>query len=362
MIDTENKSRRYIRDIAITVGILIISVAVGFLLEKVFNVWEHITTLFVFAVFLVSLLTDGYLYGMAATALSVLCINFVFTSPFLHFDFSASESILSAVVMLVISLMTSALTVKLKKWQKLRAEAEREKMRANLLRAVSHDIRTPLTTIYGSSSGIIENYENLSDLQKKNMLLGIKEDSEWLVRIVENLLSVTRVDGGRAKILKTPTVLDELVDSAVLKFKKRYPDCKLSVEIPDSIILIPMDAILIEQVILNLFENAVRHAKGMTTLSLRVYEEKSCAVFEIFDDGCGIDPDRIEKIFLGNYEEKIESADSDKRNAGIGLSVCASIIKAHGGKIHAENLKERGALFGFTLKTDNMTGDENVAE
>lgn len=354
------KLSRRVRDILLTLGILILSIGAGFLFEKVFLVWEHITTVFVFSVFLVSLFTDGYIYGMVATAVGVLCINYVFTSPYFHFDFSAPETIFSAAVMLVISIMTSALTVKLKAWQKLKAEGEREKMRANLLRAVSHDIRTPLTTIYGSSSAIIENYDNLSDEQKENMLLGIKEDSEWLVRIVENLLSVTRVDSGRAKILKTPTVLDELVDSAVLKFKKRYPECALEVEIPDFIVLIPMDAILIEQVLINILENSVRHAKGMTKIVLKVSADKKNATFEISDNGSGIDVGRIEQIFEGRYEPIGEAADSEKRNAGIGLSVCASIIRAHDGRIYAENLKEGGALFGFVLKTDNSAGDEGA--
>ena len=362
MTEKKTKIKIYARDIGLMVGILAFSVGASFLFEKVFNVGEQISTIFVFAVFAVSLFTDGYLYGMAATAVSVLCINYVFTTPYFSFDFSTPETVISALVMLVISIMTSAITVKLKKWQRLKAEGEREKMRANLLRAVSHDIRTPLTTIYSSSSGIIENYASFSDSQKKEILSAIKEDSEWLVRIVENLLSVTRVDGGRSKIVKTPTVIDELIDSAVLKFKKRYPEYALSLQTPDSIVLVPMDAILIEQVILNMLENAVRHAKGMSLLTLRVSEQGGHAVFEIIDDGCGIDEERIDKIFEGNYKPKSEYSDFEKRNAGIGLSVCASIIKAHGGKIYARNLKDDGALFGFILKTDSLAGDENVSK
>ena len=95
---------------------------------------------------------------------------------------------------------------------------------------------------------------------------------------------------------------------------------------------------------------------------IRVYEKNEYATFEISDDGCGIDEERIDKIFSGNYAAQRESVDSEKRNAGIGLSVCASIIKAHGGKIYAENLKDGGALFGFILKTDSLAGDENGAE
>ena len=179
--------KKYIKDVLITVAILALTVGASFLLEKVFFVWEHITTAFVFAVFLVSLLTEGYVYGMAATAVGVLFINFAFTFPYFHFDFSAPESIFSAIVMVIISVITSTLTTKLKKWQRIKAQGEREMMRANLLRAVSHDLRTPLTTIYGASSAIIDNSENLTESQKTSMVEGIREDSEWLIRMVENL-------------------------------------------------------------------------------------------------------------------------------------------------------------------------------
>lgn len=100
-------------------------------------------------------------------------------------------------------------------------------MRANLLRAVSHDLRTPLTTIYGSSTTLLENSDAMTEEQKTTIVNGIKEDSEWLVRMVENLLSITRIDSGQVKIIKTPTILDELIDSVILKFKKDIP-CKKS--------------------------------------------------------------------------------------------------------------------------------------
>lgn len=320
-------------------------------------VQEHITTVFVFAVFLVSLITDGYFYGILTAFLGVIAVNFAFTFPFFAFNFTIPENFLSALVMIVISLMTSALTTKLKKWQGFKAEGEREKMRANLLRAVSHDLRTPLTTIYGSSSAIIDNYDSLSDESKKKMLFGIREDSEWLIDMVENLLSITRIDSGNVKIIKTPTVLEELIDSVILKFKKRYADKTVVIDIPDEVVIIPMDALLIQQVIINILENAVHHAKGMTEIGIRVYLTGENAVFEITDDGCGIDSDRLDNLFSGNYGSHSQSTDSKRRNAGIGLSVCDTIIKAHGGRISAENRAEGGCIFKFALAVSDSKED-----
>ena len=330
---------------------------ISFLLEDI--VEEHITTVFVFAVFLVSLFTDGYFYGILTAFLSVIAINFAFTYPSFAFDFTIPKNVVSALVMIVISLMTSALTTKLKKWQELKLEGEREKMRANLLRAVSHDLRTPLTTIYGSSSAIIENYDSLSDENKKKMLVGIKDDSQWLIDMVENLLSITRIDSGSVKIIKTPTVLEELIDSVFLKFKKRYSDKTVEIDIPDDVVIIPMDALLIQQVIINILENAVHHAEGMTRILIRVYLSDDKAIFEISDDGCGIDGDRLDKIFSGGYNSSTHSTDTKRRNAGIGLSVCDTIIRAHGGHISAENRAEGGATFRFELDILESDGKAN---
>lgn len=129
-----------------------------------------------------------------------------------------------------------------KRHEAIKAEGEKERMRANLLRAVSHDLRTPLTTIYASSLTLLENRSNLTEEQKIKILQGIQEDADWLMRMVENLLSVTRIDSGRIKIVKTPTVLDELIDSVILKFRKCYPNQDVMLDIPDDIVVIPMYA------------------------------------------------------------------------------------------------------------------------
>lgn len=356
---------KHLKNIAIMLGILMATFVISIVLQNILTVQEHIATVFVFAVFLVSIITDGYLYGILTAFLGMIAVNFAFTFPYFALNFSIPENFISALIMIGISLITSALTTKLKRWQELKAEGEHEKMRANLLRAVSHDLRTPLTTIYGSSSAIIDNYDSLSDESKMKMVLGIKEDSQWLIGMVENLLSITRIDSGRVKLIKSPTVLEELIDSVILKFKKRYTDQTVEIYIPDEVVIIPMDALLIQQVLINILENAVHHAKGMTRLSLRVYLEGDNAVFEISDNGCGIDKDRLEKIFTGYYNDAEQGNDTKRRNAGIGLSVCATIVKAHGGRIYAENSRSGGAVFRFALaasKSDNADYDENEEE
>lgn len=351
------KIKKKMTDILLTVLILLASFGISILFQK-YDVWEQITTLFAFSVFLISLFTDGYVYGVTSAVLSVFIINYTFTYPYFNMDFSAPESIISAVIMLVIAILTSAFTTKMKEWQREKTEGEKERMRANLLRAVSHDLRTPLTTIYGASSSIVMNYEKLTDEQKLQMANGIKEDSEWLIRMVENLLSITRIDSGSVKLLKSPTVLEELIDSVILKFKKRYPEQKIQLDIPDNVIVIPMDAILIEQVIINILENAVHHAKGFTRLTLRVFENNEKAIFEISDDGCGIAPDKLDAIFLGYNDKTDDTSDTHTRNAGIGLSVCATIIKAHGGEITAENSTDGGAVFRFSLASEDINNEE----
>lgn len=347
-----------IKSILITTLLLCITFLISIILQNIFNVQEHITTIFVFAVFLISLLTDGYVYGIVSAFISVLAINYAFTFPFLSFNFTIPVNLTSALIMIIVAVLTSTLTTKLKYHEAMKAESEMEHMRANLLRAVSHDLRTPLTTIYGSSSTLIENRDMLSAEQQNKILRGIKEDSEWLVRMVENLLSITRIDSGIVKIIKSPTVLEELIDSVIIKFKKRYPDQTITLDIPDDIVLIPMDAILIEQVIINILENAVQHAKGMTKLSLRVFVLGKQAIFEIKDNGCGIKEDRLKNIFTGYYQTVDEAADSHKRNSGIGLSVCATIIRAHSGDISAENIKTGGAVFRFILNMEENANEQ----
>ena len=348
------------KSLLLTVLILMLSFGISILMQRVIFIHEHITTLFVFAVFLISLVTDGYVYGVSAAVVSMLLVNYAFTTPYFMLNFTIRENLFSAVVMITIALLTSTLTTKVRRQEAIKAESEKERMRANLLRAISHDLRTPLTTIFGSSSALLEEGSRLTEEQKISILRGIREDADWLVRMVENLLSITRIDSGRVQLQKTPTALDELVDSVLVKFRTLAPGQPVTLELPEELVLIPMDALLIEQVLLNLLDNAVKHARGLTRLSLRVFTLGEQAIFEVADNGCGIPPDRLPYIFTGTLPQDDRPTDSNKRSAGIGLSVCATIIKAHGGHIQAENGREGGAVFRFALALEEDSNEQQV--
>lgn len=343
-------------------GMKMISILAGafllcLILETKFSAETVPPAVMAMAVFFVSRFTDGFVYGIIASLLSVLVLNFAFAFPYFAFNFSIPENIISAVIMLVITAMTSTITSQLKWQERVRAESINEKMRGNLLRAVSHDLRTPLTTIYGSSSAIVQNYEHLSEDQVVQLADGIREDARWLIGMVENILSITRIDNDGVKLVKTSTVLEELIDSVLTQFKKRYPDQKVNVSIPEEFTSIPMDAVLIEQVLMNLLENAVQHAKGMSVLELHVFVLGEKAVFEVRDDGCGIEKERMKGLFQDYFAVKDTPVDNQKRSMGIGLAVCASIIKAHGGVITAENRKEGGCCIRFALELEETENE-----
>ena len=296
------KKRTILKDTVFTMLILCIAFVVSLVIMQTFDLYTTIPAIFTLAVFLISRYTESYVYGVIGSLVGMFAVNFAFTFPYFKFNFIIVENLVSAIVMLIISIMTSVLTTELKRQERIRVETEKEKMRANLLRAISHDLRTPLTTIYGSSSAMVENAKDLSKEQMVELAAGISQDSQWLIGMVENLLSVTKIDSGDMKLIKTPVVLEELIDSVLVRFKKRYPKQEVQIEIPDEFINIPMDAVLMTQVIVNMLENAVQHAVGMETLILRVSTEGENAIFEIIDDGCGIPKEKMDRIFTGYFE------------------------------------------------------------
>lgn len=248
---------------------------------------------------------------------------------------------------LVVSLVTSTLTTKTKEQDRLRMENEKVKMRADLLRSVSHDIRTPLTSIMGATSAILEN-PALSPAEQQSLLVDVRDDAQWLIRVVENLLSITRIGNESAKITKEPEAAEEVLDEAVRKFRKRFPAVSVEVHVPDELLLVPMDAILIMQVLSNLMENAVFHGGTTTHITLSAQRDGPWARFYVRDNGQGIPPQKLHTLFSGALRCEDSSPGDGKRNMGLGLSVCMAIIRAHGGTLEAKNL-ESGAEFSFCL-------------
>ena len=316
------------------------------------------TPLFILAVALIARLTEGYLYGIAASLAGTFCVNYMFTYPFWEFDITLTGYPLTFVTLLVVSIIISALTTQIKRQEQLRFEADREKMHANLLRAIAHDIRTPLASILGASSALKQ--PSLAQADRDALLDGINRDAQWLVRVTENLLSVTRFSGGDVALKKTDEVLEEIVGSAILKYRRTPGALSVHVDRPDRLLIVPMDAMLIEQVLLNLFDNVSAHAEGATGIWLNIACVEDRVTLTVEDDGAGIPAHLLPTLFDGGIHQTSRGRSDDRRSMGIGLSVCRSIVRAHGGDMAAGQSARGGAAVSFYLpytEADNVQYD-----
>lgn len=232
---------------------------------------------------------------------------------------------------------------------KSREEAEQERYRSNFLRAISHDLRTPLAGIMGAS-------EMLMDMTDKedyrySLAEGIYRDADWLHDLVENILSLTRLQEGKLTLNKQMEPVEEIVGVAVMAVEKRETGREIAVSVPDSVLMVPMDAKLIEQVLINLLDNARKHTPLDKEIRVTVDtdENRENAVFTVSDQGTGISREDLPHIFEMFYTSSGKSADS-QHGVGLGLTICESIVKAHGGTITAQNRTDcPGAIFSFTL-------------
>ena len=371
------------KDFLISFTILIIATIIAhiFFYQTAHNI--NVPMIYTLATFFISRYTKGYWWGIVSSLLSVMFINWRFTFPYFKLNFMIDGYPMTFFGILVIAIITNMTTTSLnrekeeavkrekelaklneynKQINELQIEKEKEKMRSNLLRAISHDLRTPLTGMIGASSTYLEAKDQLDEKAKDQLVMGIKEDANWLLNMVENLLSITRIqnDGGntQAYVKKVPEPLEEVVAEAIQRYHKRYPDSQLKVKIPEEFLMVPMDPTLIEQVIMNLLENAWVHAGTHGSIELDIEKDKDKVVFYIRDHGKGIEPERIDQIFDGCAG----AIDHESRKGmGIGLSICKSIVMAHQGDVHARNYED-GAEFSFSLPMDEeeLTEDETL--
>ncbi len=347
------------KDYIITlISFVSVTIVSFFFLKRASDPTLNIAMLYTIGAFIAARYTEGYLYGIIYALGAVLAVNFFFTYPYGTLNFGIEGYHVTFLGMLIISLFTSVSSSLLKsqqdllsKQEKELAEAEKEKMRANLLRAVSHDLRTPLTGIIGNSESILENSDSMTEEEKKGIVASIDSDARWLLNMVENLLSVTRIDDSNAGVNKTPEIVDEVVSAAISKFKKSFPGTEVIVRVPEEPVMVNMDAMLIQQVLINIMHNAKVHSRSTEPIEVNVAVEGKEVLFSVRDHGIGIPEDKLETIFDGEGLGKVQSSPDGYKGMGIGLSICKTIISAHGGQIEARNLEE-GAEFIFRLPAD----------
>ncbi|MCL2368443.1 MAG: ATP-binding protein [Oscillospiraceae bacterium] len=231
---------------------------------------------------------------------------------------------------------------------KIRIDAEREKTRAILLRAISHDLRTPITSILGASSTMLEQEDVLDRETNRQLLTDIKENAEWLIRTAENLLTVTRISQESVRVKKTLEAAEEVVAQAVSIVRSRFPDCYIHIRSPKKLLFVPMEATLISQVLINLLGNSIKNSEKESLILLDLKRHGNDAVFSVSDHGRGIPEEVLDNLFEICTRDGEHAVDS-VQGMGIGLSICKTIIQAHGGRIRGKNKPDGGAHFSFTL-------------
>ena len=375
------RMKQWEKDLIISIVLLISATIIAHVFFLQTDHTINVSMIYMLAAFFISRYTKGYWWGIGSSIFSVLFINWRFTYPYFKLNFLIEGYPMTFIGILLISVITNMTTTSLnrekeaavsrekelaklneynRKINRLTIDKEKEKMRANLLRAISHDLRTPLTGMIGASSTYLEAKDYLDEEAKDQLVLGIQEDAHWLLNMVENLLSITRIqndgEGAETSVKKVPEPLEEVVAEAMHRFHKRYPESKVEVKIPDEFLMVPMDPTLIEQVIMNLLENAWVHSGEKELVDFRIRQEGRNVVFYVRDHGDGIEPDRMAHLFDGCAGAKDHES---RKGMGIGLTICKTIVLAHQGEIHARNY-ENGAEFYFSLPLDEATEDKNA--
>lgn len=231
--------------------------------------------------------------------------------------------------------------------------AQKEKLRANLLRSISHDLRTPLTAISGNASNLLSNGERFDVETKKQLYSDIYDDSMWLINLVENLLSVTRIEEGRLNIRLQTELLDEIITEALQHISRKKTEHEISFQSSEEFILVKVDARLIVQVIINIVDNAIKYTQKSSKIIITTEKLQGKAVVRIADNGPGIPDDMKPLVFDMFYSGANHIADS-RRSLGLGLSLCKAIITAHGGNIELSDNSPHGAVFTFSLPIEEV--------
>lgn len=334
------------------VSVLMLATALGYGF-MVFHVQEtNIVLVYVLAVLLIAWSANSFLWGITAAFLGTAVFNFFFTQPVFTLSVYDSDYFITFFCMFAAAVFSAALTLRTRKYAaqvyKERKQVEQEQYRANLLRSISHDLRTPLMGIMGTSEMIMDMSEERDP--RRELASDIYQDADWLHELVENILGLTRLQDGKVTINQNVEALEEILGSAVSHIEKRYPDHEIDIELPEEYIEIMADARLLSQVFINLLDNAVKHTPvgGEIRVEAKLQPDHRVEI-TLTDSGEGIAESDLPHIFELFYTSVTKEADA-RHGIGLGLAVSRQVVEAHGGTITAENRADgKGAVFRVTL-------------
>ena len=334
------------------IATLIITTLLGLLFQKLGFTEANIITLYILCAQVISVITTSWICSLFSSLAIVFIFNFLFTAPrytFLAYDQGYP---LTFLVMFIASLLTGTLALQNKKNAREKEQAallaKNEQLRANLLRSISHDLRTPLTSISGNASNLLSNGTYFDETTKQQLYLDIYDDSMWLINLVENLLAVTKIEDGRMNLRTSAQLMDEIITEALRHLDRHKAEHRITFHSTDDLLMTKVDAKLIMQVIINLVDNAIKYTPNDSHIEIRACKEDGFIKISISDDGPGISNEDKPHVFDTFYTCASSIADS-RRSLGLGLSLCRSIITAHGGEIKLSDNVPHGCVFTFTL-------------
>ena len=330
--------------------------ALGFLFIRFDFPEADIGLIYFLAVLILAWLTHSYLFSLFATVFATFTYNFFFVDPYYTFRAYDRNFITTFITMSIAAFLACTLTLQARRsalaTREKESEIEKERYRANLLRSISHDIRTPLSAIMGTAE-MLEGATEPDDPRRK-LISDIHSESRWLRSLVENILHLTRLQDGALPLQKQPEAVEEVVGGAVRHLSQHAPSHTVTVSMPDELLLVPMDAKLIQQTLINLLDNAVRYTKAGDGVGVTVAKNDKAVRITVTDEGTGIPEDHLPQLFQTFFSTHDKHTGSD-HGIGLGLAICESIIKAHGGEISARNRAGgKGAEFTFTLPMEDV--------
>ncbi len=348
-----------LKDLSVCLLVLTGATLLGCIFKAFHLADADIILLYIIAVLVISIFTSKIQYCLISSVIGVVLFNYFFTYPEFSLSAHGAGYPVTFVTMFITALIAGTLANQLKRniliaEQNAREKeeaallAQNEQLRANMLRSISHDLRTPLTSISGNASTLISNGNTLDESAKNQIYTDIYSESMWLIEMVENLLYSTRIEDGKMQLTITVEILDDIVREAVKHVERTHPKRSIKVDMHDEIVPVKADASLIVQVIVNLCDNAVKYSADDTDIYLSVSREREFAVITVSDNGIGIPEEEKEKVFDMFFTGSRRSSDS-RSGLGLGLALCKSIISSHGGTISISENTPTGTIVSFTL-------------
>lgn len=345
--------------IARSLVILVIATLFALLIHSAGVGKENAAMVYIVGVLLITVFTTGYFYGAAGAVLSVLIFNYFFTEPLHTFAVMNRSDMVLMFFFLMTAFISSSVTVRFQKQMQIaedtRAQMEKEHLKSSLLRSISHDFRTPLTGIMGDCSLLAE-AEEMDDRTRRELAGEIQEQAVWLIKMMENILNMTKIENGQLYINKQPEVVDDIVYEAATHVIGLRDKRDFQVELPKELVVASLDGPMMVQVLINLLDNAMKHTECGNMIRVSVIYKEEKVYFKVEDDGDGIEEEFLPYIF-DEFVTQSEARADRQRGIGLGLAICKAVVEAHGGEIYAKNREEGGACIEFWLNARQAETD-----